>query len=174
VTAVLLFGKLPSAGDFLSRGLAAAERERLDLWLSAEMAAARERLGAGFESSFDAAPPWRFAWDEGGSWAAGALAPSTDTVGRRFPILVGCRGLRGGQVSPAAEQCEDAIYDAVAEGLDADALCARLGSVSAGEAEPVGEGWWTLGSGSFPEARLGGKMPDGLLLTLLTSIEEAA
>ena len=49
-----LFGKMPAHGDFVSRGLGPTMRDRLDLWLSAEMDVARAEFGDEFEPRYDA------------------------------------------------------------------------------------------------------------------------
>jgi len=83
-----IFGKLPAHGDFVARGIGAAEREALDAWLSGEMLAARAALGGDFEERYDRAPPWRFAGPDG----AGVLVASVDGVGRRFPLYLALGG----------------------------------------------------------------------------------
>ena len=55
-----MIGKLPGHGDFVARGVGSGERQQIDEWLAASMAAAREELGDKFEAAFDIAPPWRF------------------------------------------------------------------------------------------------------------------
>ena len=87
MSGAFLFGKMPSHGDFVARGLAAEERDSLDAWLSAELADARAALGERFEERFDSAPPWRFAWPADG-WTAPEiarhLAVSEATLRRRL------------------------------------------------------------------------------------------
>ena len=117
-----LHGKLPAHGDFVSRGLAPDERDLVDGWLAASLASARDALGAGFEAAFDAAPPWRFAWRDGARWTAGALAPSADAVGRRYPILIGRRDLLATDVHAGTAALDQLLYAAIAEGWDADRL----------------------------------------------------
>ena len=79
-----LFGKLPVLGDFVARGLDGQMRDALDHWLSADLAAARDRFGDEFEPRYDAAPPWRFIdCDPDGGWSGGALCASVDRAGRR-------------------------------------------------------------------------------------------
>ena len=161
-----LFGKMPSHGDFVARGLAAEERDRLDQWLSAEAADARAALGEQYEERFDSAPPWRFAWDEE-NWTAGAMASSVDSVGRRFPLMVARRGLEQTQVEAAAEACEQAIYDAFEQAWTADELAGALdGAVESGD-EAREEGWWTLGGEAFEPASLPGRHPGGLMRAIL-------
>ena len=167
-----LFGKLPAHGDFVARGMMPAERDALDLWLAQSLAEARTNAGEAFEDVYDAAPPWRFAWREqgDGGWIAGAMAPSVDAVGRRYPILVALGGLSGEQVEHAADLVEGLLYDALGEGWDADRLHAAA-TASAPEAPMAwegGEGWWTLGAEGFNEAYLVGARPEGLMSAVLT------
>ncbi len=127
-----VFGKLPSHGDFVARGMEPAAREAWDGWISEGLARARERLGDGFEAAHDTAPPWRFVDGPGplgDSWRAGALAASIDRAQRRFVIVAMADGLeaedaaaRGGEL---AEGMEQAIYDAFAGGWDVDRLASE-------------------------------------------------
>ena len=160
---MLLFGKLPAHGDFVSRGWAPEERDALDAWLSASLAAAREGAGAAFEDRYDRAPPWRFVT----ATIAGALAPSQDGAGRRFPLLLALRG--GGEA--AADACEALLYEAIGSGWTADTLvdhAAMLSDTSGGQGETR---WWTLGGEGFAAATLSGERPDDLIATMLHSAE---
>ena len=91
------FGKLPSAGDFVSRRMSYTVQQFWDRWCASGM------------ESFKAGNPltgWEF-WRNTPKWAflipaqagiaqaqAGVLAPSCDRVGRNFPLLV-CLSLAG-------------------------------------------------------------------------------
>lgn len=171
VRPAFLFGKLPTHGDFVARGLPAIERDRIDDWLSTSIVGAREALGEDFRERFDSAPPWRFVRRDDDGWTAGALVPSMDSAGRRFPVMVGRVALPANAVEPLAAACEDAFYEAFAGGWTADRLLAHVGDIAvaqdeAGEAED--DGWWTLGGENYPEARLPGARPPGLMLAMLT------
>lgn len=175
----ILFGKIPSHGDFVARGLAAPDRESLDRWLAAEVAIARTLLAERFEQAFDAAPPWRFAWREqagaGEGWTAGAMAPSVDSVGRRFPILLGCRGVAATQAEGAAQRCEEAIYAAVAEGWDAGRLSAAAVTGTGPAVTAIADDcWWTAGGDGFGADRLRGRRPPNLMLHILSGGEVRA
>ncbi|MBQ1542663.1 type VI secretion system-associated protein TagF [Caulobacter sp. CCUG 60055] len=122
------FGKLPTHGDFVARGLPAAEREAWDAWSSAGLQAARETLGEAFEARHDAARPLRFAFGPGPfgtGWRAGVVAASIDTAGRRFVIVLGARA--AGALPPdgvggaVAETAEEAVYRAFETAADIDA-----------------------------------------------------
>ena len=136
---VFAFGKLPEHGDFVARGVSAGERDAWDAWASASLEQARRDLGDVFETRFEAAPPWRFAFGPGrfaDAWVAGALTPSVDRSGRHFVIVVGARS--GGTLPPdgvggrVAEIMEAEIYRVFETGGDIDSLvgraeCALLG-----------------------------------------------
>jgi len=155
-----LFGKLPSHGDFIARGLAPDLRERIDLWLSDEMARARADHGAEFEARYDAAPPWRFVDGTQG----GVICASIDSAGRRFPILAGMRTSAAEQAGSAAAASETAIFRAFEEGSNADDLAAILAGSEVDDGDPrLQAGWWVDGAGDF----LPGRWPDGLISRML-------
>lgn len=85
-----LFGKLPSKGDFIARGLEPSVLGPFEAWLAATMEAARLALGDDFKPIYDAAPVWQFWIGPGAGLApcAGAIAPSVDRVGRRYPLAI--------------------------------------------------------------------------------------
>lgn len=84
-----LYGKLPCAGDFLSRRAPAAFVEPWDRWAQAGLNAAREVEG--FRDAYLTGPLWRFAIEPGAGmecgWA-GVLMPSLDKAGRLFPLTL--------------------------------------------------------------------------------------
>ena len=166
-----LFGKLPAHGDFVRRGLPPSFCEPWDAWLQAGMTAARRSLGGAWEATWEAAPAWRFALPTGACGpdpVAGVVAPSADSVGRRFALTVAATlpGAAEG-LWPAGwfVAMEGALRAAQAEGLDADAL-ARLLPAPAGPGEAPGLGWWTAGSPGlvWPLAALPGPAEFILLL----------
>lgn len=153
-----VFGKLPAHGDFVARGLSPDEQARWDDWLSHEIDDARAQLGTAFSQRFDCAPVWRFVEAQG----AGAMAPSVDSVGRRFPIVAGVRQA----AAAAAALCEERIYDALVEGWTADRLHAALPDQAAA-APALASAWWTEGNDAFSAARLDGERPRGLMMAML-------
>jgi type VI secretion system protein ImpM len=173
VTAAL-FGKLPAHGDFVSRGLDLSARDALDAWLSAEIAAAREAFGDAFAERFDVAPGWCFAFPGAAGWTAGALAPSVDMVGRRFPLIV-ARGVADADAAGGmALACGDAIHAALTEGWDADRLHVALAALTPPEVAPPAEaGWWLADVAGKPVERLAGERPPGLLRAMLAERETA-
>lgn len=177
--APFLFGKLPAHGDFVARGLADGPRQAWDDWATTAL----ERLGAAhsdYEAAHDAAPPWRFIAGPsplGPGWRAGALAPSIDSAGRRFILVVGVDGLppshAGGQGQDLARAMEDALYRALAEGQTADEVMRLLAEelqafadltrvAETLSAAPTGAGvWWSPAAGLGPRA---GALPAADLL----------
>ena len=151
VTGGALFGKLPAHGDFVSRGFAADERERIDRWLSRSVADARAVHGGLFELRFDGAIPWRCT----GPGVSGAIAASQDAVGRRFPILL----LTGDP--DAAARCEELLYTAIGERWHADRLAQEGGP--APSASP--NRWWLAGVDDA--AAISGAYPPDLLAAML-------
>jgi type VI secretion system protein ImpM len=86
------YGKLPSHGDFLQRGVSDDFVNHWDAWLQEGMACSRSELGeAAWLEVFLTSPLWRFALGSGVVGApvwAGILLPSVDRVGRYFPLTI--------------------------------------------------------------------------------------
>ncbi len=105
------YGKLPCRGDFVGRGLPRAWLRSWDDWLQRSLASAAPRLGATLREHLLAMSPWQCvvlpAQSGLPAWC-GVVAPSTDRVGRTFPLLL-------------AEACDAAALD----GVELAALQAR-------------------------------------------------
>ena len=85
------FGKLPSNGDFVSRGLSAALTDPLDRWLGAVIRAGQREMGPAWLDAFLVAPAWRGAVPAGllgPDTVALVMIPSVDRVGRYFPLVL--------------------------------------------------------------------------------------
>jgi type VI secretion system protein ImpM len=85
------YGKLPSHGDFLQRGVNDDFVNYWDAWLQDGMARSRSELGEAWLDVFLTSPLWRFALASGVVGApvwAGILLPSVDRVGRYFPLTI--------------------------------------------------------------------------------------
>ena len=167
MTGTLVGGKLPRHGDFIARGVDAPQRQAIDAWLTAGITNAREQFGDRFDEAFDCAPPWRFAWrDE--RWTAGALVPSVDSAGRRFPLLVARNGLEEEQVTAAARQCEEAAAEAISNSWTADKLMSTLESGELADGIcGCSQGWWNEELGDS------GKLEERLPATILTHMLNA-
>lgn len=88
-----LFGKHPAFGDFIGRGVPAALQAALEAWLTPTLAQLAAARGQGFAALYDHAPVLGF-WigaqvlpESGRRPLRGALIPSRDRVGRRFPLV---------------------------------------------------------------------------------------
>ncbi|MEP7221499.1 MAG: type VI secretion system-associated protein TagF [Novosphingobium sp.] len=162
-----LFGKLPSRGDFISRGLDMARRDELDRWLSAEMEQARTASADRFESRYDYAPAWNFVdRDDAGDWSGGAMCASVDSVGRRFPVIMAAPA---GDVAAAAEvsgACLSALCQGFVEGWDADALMAADLPFNSLPWNPQSPEWALLGEDG-PALVLAGRFPQGIVSAML-------
>jgi len=162
-----LFGKLPALGDFVSRGLDMANRDRLDAWLSDQMEAARARWGDGFEARYDAAPAWTFvARDEAGHWSGGALCASMDRAGRRFPLLAAAPAEDAVRAAAIGAAMIEAMVQGFVEGWDADQLLSAPLVESAVPWQPNAPEWALVGEDG-PVVRLPGSFPDGVLDRML-------
>jgi type VI secretion system protein ImpM len=188
----VLFGKLPSHGDFVCRGMSDTERAAWDTWTAEGFAAARDALGEGFDAAHSAAPLWQFISGPGRfgeSWRAGCFAPSTDRAGRRFVAVVAVEGLDWGEAlafGPAlTEALADAVYRIFAELQDADGA---LETISACAANPQGQlanvlsslalqradgVWWSGGGPLHAPAVETGAVPDAVLLARALTPTEA-
>jgi type VI secretion system protein ImpM len=85
------YGKLPGAGDFVSRRLPEEFVRPWDAWLQEVVATTRASLGTGWTDRYLTMPIWRFVLVSGlvaqTGWA-GVLMPSVDRVGRQFPLTI--------------------------------------------------------------------------------------
>lgn len=85
------YGKLPTHGDFLKRGLGDEFVNAWDLWLQQGLSDSQVRMGDAWLATYLTSPIWRFVFTPGvigtGAWA-GAMLPSVDRVGRYFPLTV--------------------------------------------------------------------------------------
>jgi type VI secretion system protein ImpM len=108
------YGKLPRAGDFVSRRLPADFVRFWDRWCALHLAA---RLPEGVALRFALArPPLH---------ATGLVTASTDRAGRRFPLTIAAIGCTAAESAWFAAVAAAAAAAARGE-LDPDALDARL------------------------------------------------
>lgn len=85
------FGKLPSAGDFISRRMPYAVQQFWDRWCAASMESLKERNPVSGWGLWGNMPKWAFLLpvQPGVPFGQlGVIAPSCDRVGRNFPFLV--------------------------------------------------------------------------------------
>jgi type VI secretion system protein ImpM len=85
------FGKMPKAGDFVSRNVDSAVKDGFDRWLQESLSESRTQMKEAWLGAFLTAPIWRFLLlgQFGGSRAVlGVMIPSVDKVGRYFPLAI--------------------------------------------------------------------------------------
>ena len=162
-----LFGKLPAHGDFLSRGLDFGLRDALDHWLTGEIEAARDRLGASFDDRWFTAPAWNFVDCDGcGQWSGGALCASLDSAGRKFPVILAAPAADAHGAGEIAAGCLGSLYSALSQRWEADQLHSHT-------IEPIAAGWsdsqpaWALVSEDGAAMIEQGRFPDGIVLKML-------
>jgi len=173
------FGKVPSRGDFVRGGLPPGFVRALDGWWQAVIPASRAALGEGaWTEAWMEAPIWRFRLSPGllGPLAAAGLwLPSTDRVGRLFPLTLAAVapawrdlaplggfldaaeaiGLEAVEADPAPEALEAALRRAAAPDGSAGGTAGRM-------EDPRGAAWWTEGNRLVPPGpRRAAAMPDG-------------
>ena len=85
------FGKIPSHGDFIFRGLPKSFTQPWDAWLQEAITASRKQLGEQWLDHYLTSPIYRFALSAGicgtSTWL-GILMPSVDRVGRYYPMTI--------------------------------------------------------------------------------------
>lgn len=163
-----LFGKIPAHGDFIARGISPELQEMLDLWLSAELAAARTEF-ADFDTRYVQAAPWHFVdCDSAGQWSGGALCPSVDKVGRRFPILVGAPAADAGHAEALGCNAVELIFGALGEGWEASRLCEALAGIAPGTSgvTPT-QSLWAIEGEDGTRFEMPGRFPEGLIVRML-------
>ncbi len=142
------FGKLPSHGDFVTRGLRIQTRAGVDRWLAEGLRATINGPSLGAALRFSTAPGALCA-----AALSGVLVKSRDKVGRAYPLMVATeRSPSGGLFAEAwFAGVERALQAALAAGADADGLASSLDSLEpplAAEGEsldPPRSVWWPAG-----------------------------
>lgn len=162
-----LFGKMPSLGDFVSRGLDQSMRDRIDAWVSQEMEAARAKLGENFDALYDAAPAWNFVdRSSDGSWSGGALCASQDKAGRRYPLVMATPAEDAASAAALAAGCLTAMCHAFADGSNADGLASATIVPEDTGWQPHSPEWAVLGEGG-PALIFPGSFPQGAITAMV-------
>lgn len=85
------YGKVPTHGDFVSRGLPACFVAPWDAWLQEAVLTSRRQLGGNWLDCYLTSPIYRFVLAPGicgeHGWQ-GVLMPSVDRVGRYYPMTI--------------------------------------------------------------------------------------
>lgn len=132
------FGKLPTRGDFVRYSAGGGAMRAFDEWVQQGIVEARRQLGPGLDAAFEAAGAWCFFVEVPNTPHAlvGALRPSRDRSGRRYPFLVAVevekRQLDGRRI-PSWPDRYDTFYRTAAALVD-DAVDGRLASDALGPA----------------------------------------
>lgn len=86
------YGKVPTHGDFITRGLPRSFIEPWDIWLQEAILASRQQLGEDWLNHYLTSPLYHFALSPGicgdSGWM-GVLMPSVDRIGRYYPMTIG-------------------------------------------------------------------------------------
>lgn len=129
---VVLYGKHPGFGDFLSHGLERAPVAVLEAWMQDVLPATRDDLGAAWDAVWDSAPDLRF-WigpEVLGVPLCGIWRASGDKVGRQYPLML---GLTGPVTPPPVHPSHDATpYTALEDHLT------RIAGQTAGQGGVLG------------------------------------
>ncbi len=156
------YGKLPGAGDFVSRRMPYDLQQFWDSWLAVGMESLKERRPVNGWAVWGAMPKWGFLLPcQPGLPIAqlGVLAPSCDRVGRVFPFLattavvadnIGTVLPRAGAIGLAWSKV---IAEAQASRSQIEAVDLRLAdalSTTLAEACPTPDGEVTLPQGASP------------------------
>ncbi|MFK3798482.1 type VI secretion system-associated protein TagF [Pseudomonas sp. NPDC088444] len=115
MTTLGFYGKLPSRGDFVSRGLPQSFIQPWDAWLAAGLHVSQQQLGEDWLDAYLVSPLWRFALAAGvcgPDAVVGVLMPSIDRVGRYFPLTV-AQTLEAGQSLAGLVSAPDAWFEQV-------------------------------------------------------------
>ena len=182
------FGKVPTHGDFVRRGLPKAFLDPWDDWLQTAIGSSKERLSESWLDIYLTSPVWRFALSPGlcgEAVAAGVLMPSVDAVGRYYPMTIA--GIFPGVDTPFhvadaswLTAAQEATLSCLEKDFSLEAFEARLDEIAtgldagtAGAAETGGglgvRPWsactnglaWTIDAGSLD--RLGAEVYPALL-----------
>lgn len=146
-----LYGKHPGFGDFISAGLGEHWRGLAD-WAEANLGAWREGAGPDWQARFDAAPALCF-WIgpalAGEMALRGAMMPSRDRTGRRFPLVVA----QAGGLPPVLDMAQDfhlAALHALMRLLSADSFEPRdaVQDLQLPAPEGASPGWPTFWAGN--------------------------
>jgi type VI secretion system protein ImpM len=174
---VCWYGKLPTRGDFVGRGLPARWRGDWDGWLQRGLALAATTLdAAALRERLASFAPWRYlALPAPGEIWCGIVVPSHDRVGRAFPLTLAERLTEPAAPAESAARLAS-LLGAAAEGPEAlEAAIADLPpragrGFQAAEAWPPEPAslWWPLAAAHEGLPRMAAWPPEpGLLLELL-------
>ncbi len=87
------FGKVPALGDFVRTPSPSSEMMAFERWLTQAMETGEARVGAAWKSALADGPAHAFVWSgtlekKTRGLLVGVVVPSTDAVGRSFPVVI--------------------------------------------------------------------------------------
>ncbi len=177
------YGKLPTRGDFVGRGLPARWRSDWDGWLQRGLALAASTLDAAtLRERLGTFAPWRYlALPAPGEIWCGIIMASHDRVGRAFPLTVAERFNAPPSPDESAARLAP-LLDAVTEGPEAlEAAIAALPPRPDQEFKPAeawppepASLWWPLAAAHDVVARPAAWPPEPALLLELLGIQPAS
>jgi len=136
------FGKLPDRADFVTGRCPDGFMKLWEPFLMRGLAQSRQELGSDWEDAYMTMPVWHFLMspsagpDEHSAPVAGALMPSVDRVGRKFPLTIAAP-LADGQVKDQpAQDWFDAVEAVLVDALQEDATLADFQAAVSGLAVP--------------------------------------
>lgn len=135
-----VYGKLPCKRDFVAERVPRDFLRVIEPWLQGSISSSRLSLGRRWQEIYGSAPIWRFWFGPAicGASVVGAMMPSSDGVGRAFP-LVAMSAAPAGQTFQRPEidpmegffgPLEDLLLSALDRSCDYDALLDALAALA--------------------------------------------
>jgi type VI secretion system protein ImpM len=160
-----LYGKLSTKRDFVALGVPREVLTAWEPWLQGGISASRTTLGKDWQAAFLTAPIWRF-WlgaDLCGRSVLGAFMPSSDGIGRYFPLTLFALADENAMIAPPEfeaqdgwfKHAEDFLISTLDEHKTFEAIVDDLNGLAAPSQEPL--------QAPTPDMTLG---PDGTVAIL--------
>ncbi|WP_460426067.1 type VI secretion system-associated protein TagF [Azotobacter armeniacus] len=137
--AVGWYGKIPAAGDFVTRQLPYPVQRAWERWMQEGLDALQRTAPQMLSRHYVVAPVWNFLLPAGLGFDCvqlGALAPSYDRVGRYYPVtalltlpLAAFDNALMDGAGPFYRQASEAILDAIRHGHSVEHLTSQLAGV---------------------------------------------
>lgn len=111
-----LYGKLPAKRDFVAVSAPRRFIRVWEPWVEQGMTESRAHVReAEWKRAFSSAPIWRFWLGPSlcGEAVTGAFMPSTDSLGRLFPLTLICVAAKGEALAPPDIDCRDPWFESV-------------------------------------------------------------
>lgn len=141
----VIFGKLPTEGDYIRLGDDSSLLAFLDGWITSTWAEFVLGADSAWEDRYRVSPLWWFTAPFEGMFVCGVISPSLDSVGRLFPLIVATRHVAN-EAAQAMQQASGwlmEVQEAIIQALEPPGLAAArlLEQVRAiGTAAPAASG----------------------------------